>query len=116
MALALKIVNQPNDFPRPDSELRDDYSEEVDIYNIYFDDRCQEVETHLAIPTQSVDACRKGEGGEGEDKMKAFGEPGSTERNWLRLPVVSLAAEYLVIGYLMRHNILAYKAPPNNEG
>jgi hypothetical protein len=34
----------------------------------------------------------------------------------LRLPVVSLGAEYLVLGYLMRRNILAYKAPPNNEG
>ncbi len=34
----------------------------------------------------------------------------------LRLPTVSLSAEYLTIGYLMRRNILAYKAPPNNEG
>jgi len=34
----------------------------------------------------------------------------------LRLPVVSLSAEHLVIGWLMRRNILAYKAPPNNEG
>ena len=34
----------------------------------------------------------------------------------MRLPVVSHGAEYLVIGYLMRRNILAYKAPPNNEG
>ncbi len=34
----------------------------------------------------------------------------------LRLPVVALSAEYLVIGHLMRRNILAYKAPPNNEG
>jgi len=34
----------------------------------------------------------------------------------LRLPVVSLSAEYLVLGQLMRRNILAYKAPPNNEG
>lgn len=34
----------------------------------------------------------------------------------LRLPVVSLSAEHLVIGQLMRRNILAYKAPPNNEG
>jgi hypothetical protein len=33
-----------------------------------------------------------------------------------RLPVVSLGAEHLVIGHLMRRNILAYKAPPNNEG
>ena len=33
-----------------------------------------------------------------------------------RLPVVSLSAEHLAIGYLMRRNILAYKAPPNNEG
>jgi hypothetical protein len=34
----------------------------------------------------------------------------------LRLPVVSAGAEFLVMGYLMRRNILAYKAPPNNEG
>ena len=35
---------------------------------------------------------------------------------YLRLPVVSAGAEYLVMGYLMRRNILAYKAPMNNEG
>jgi hypothetical protein len=39
-----------------------------------------------------------------------------TKRDFLRLPVVSASAEYLVMGYLMRRNILAYKAPPNNEG
>jgi hypothetical protein len=39
-----------------------------------------------------------------------------TERDWLRLPVVSAGAEFLVMGYLMRRNILAYKAPQNNEG
>lgn len=33
-----------------------------------------------------------------------------------RYPVISLGAEHLVIGHLMRRNILAYKAPPNNEG
>jgi hypothetical protein len=33
-----------------------------------------------------------------------------------RLPVVALGAEYLTIGHLMRRNILAYKAPPNNQG
>lgn len=38
------------------------------------------------------------------------------EKDFLRFPVVSLGAEYLVQGYLMRRNILAYKAPPNNEG
>lgn len=31
-------------------------------------------------------------------------------------PVVSLSAEHLVMGALMRRNVLAYKAPPNNEG
>jgi hypothetical protein len=31
-------------------------------------------------------------------------------------PVLNQAAEYLVIGHLMRRNILAYKAPTNNEG
>jgi hypothetical protein len=38
------------------------------------------------------------------------------ERDWLRLPVVSAGAEYMVMGHLMRRNILTYKAPPNNEG
>ena len=33
-----------------------------------------------------------------------------------RYPVVSLGAEHLVIGHLLRRNILTYKAPPNNEG
>jgi hypothetical protein len=37
-------------------------------------------------------------------------------KNILRLPVVSAGAEYLVMGHLMRRNILAYKAPTNNEG
>ena len=39
----------------------------------------------------------------------------TTERDWLRLPVVSAGAEFLVMGHLMRRNILTYKAPPNNE-
>ncbi|WP_437515242.1 hypothetical protein [Sorangium sp. So ce1099] len=38
------------------------------------------------------------------------------ERSFLRLPVVSLSAEYLVAGHLMRRNVLTYKAPPGNEG
>jgi hypothetical protein len=38
------------------------------------------------------------------------------KRDFLRLPVVSASAEFRVMGYLMRRNILAYKAPPNNEG
>ena len=38
------------------------------------------------------------------------------EHDWLRLPVVSTGAEYLVIGHLMRRNILTYKAPEGNEG
>ncbi|MEX0746206.1 MAG: hypothetical protein WD118_11445 [Phycisphaeraceae bacterium] len=33
-----------------------------------------------------------------------------------RLPVVALGAEHLVIGSLMRRNVLAYKAPEGNEG
>jgi hypothetical protein len=37
-------------------------------------------------------------------------------QSFLRFPVVSAGAEYLVMGYLMRRNILAYKAPQNNEG
>ena len=43
--------------------------------------------------------------------------PDSIERPaYLRLPVVSHGAEFLVQGYLMRRNILTYEAPPNNEG
>ena len=38
------------------------------------------------------------------------------QRAALPLPVVSQGAELLVQGYLMRRNILAYRAPPNNEG
>jgi hypothetical protein len=38
------------------------------------------------------------------------------KKDFFRLPVVSAGAEFLVMGYLMRRNILAYKAPPNNEG
>ena len=36
--------------------------------------------------------------------------------NKLMLPVVSAGAEHLVMGYLMRRNILTYKAPVCNEG
>jgi len=39
-----------------------------------------------------------------------------TSRTFLTLPVVSLGAEYLTMGYLLRRNILTYKAPPKNEG
>jgi hypothetical protein len=38
------------------------------------------------------------------------------KKPFLRLPIVSHGAEFLIIGHLMRRNILAYKAPPNNEG
>ena len=34
----------------------------------------------------------------------------------LHLPVVSLAAEHLVMGHLLRRNLLTYKAPPGNAG
>lgn len=33
-----------------------------------------------------------------------------------RYPTMSLAAEHLVMGLLLRRNILSYKAPPLNEG
>ena len=35
---------------------------------------------------------------------------------FLRFPVMAEGAEYLVMGNLMRRNILTYKAPPLNEG
>ena len=37
-------------------------------------------------------------------------------RDALRLPVLSEGAEHLVMGYLMRRNILTYKAPRGHEG
>ena len=33
-----------------------------------------------------------------------------------QLPIVAESAENLVMGYLMRRNILTFKAPPKNEG
>jgi hypothetical protein len=39
-----------------------------------------------------------------------------SEASFLRFPVISRGAEYLVMGHLMRRNILTYTAPPNNEG
>lgn len=41
---------------------------------------------------------------------------GEAGRDWLRLPVVTAGSEHLVMGHLMRRNILTYKAPPGNEG
>jgi hypothetical protein len=35
---------------------------------------------------------------------------------FLRYPVISLGAECLAMGSLMRRNVLAYKVPPSNEG
>jgi hypothetical protein len=43
-------------------------------------------------------------------------ETDKIKKPYLRLPVVSLSSEYLVMGNLMRRNILTYKAPPYNEG
>jgi hypothetical protein len=40
----------------------------------------------------------------------------TSQRQTLRLPVVAASSEYLVMGHLMRRNILTYKAPPHNEG
>lgn len=37
-------------------------------------------------------------------------------KKYLRFPVISEGSEYLVMGNLMRRNILTYKAPPLNEG
>ncbi|HZR82885.1 MAG TPA: hypothetical protein VFD92_17445 [Candidatus Binatia bacterium] len=44
------------------------------------------------------------------------GDRTEAKRIFTRFPVVSLGAEYLVMGHLLRRNILTYKAPPNNEG
>ena len=46
-----------------------------------------------------------------------MGTSGSTtDAPMFHLPVVSLAAEHLVMGHLLRRNVLTYKAPPDNEG
>jgi hypothetical protein len=37
-------------------------------------------------------------------------------RDWLRLPVVTAGSEHLLMGHLMRRNILTYKPTPGNEG
>lgn len=50
-------------------------------------------------------------GAHGDDRVSS-----GRDLQWLRLPVMSLAAEHLVMGHLMRRNVLAYKAPPGNEG
>src|SRR5438093_11415433 len=45
-----------------------------------------------------------------------MGTESDARRPPLMFPIVSLSAEHVVMGHLMRRNILAYKAPPNNEG
>src|SRR6059058_2303454 len=45
-----------------------------------------------------------------------MGTESDARRAPLMFPIVSLSAEHLVMGHLMRRNILTYKAPPNNEG
>jgi hypothetical protein len=47
---------------------------------------------------------------------KSEDEAPKGKKGFHRLPVVSAGAEFLVMGYLMRRDILTYKAPPNNEG
>jgi hypothetical protein len=49
-------------------------------------------------------------------KISQMNESETRAKPWLRLPVVAASSEYLVMGHLMRRNILAYKAPQNNEG
>lgn len=39
-----------------------------------------------------------------------------TQSKILNFPVLTIGAEYLAMGFLMRRNILTYKAPPYNEG
>jgi hypothetical protein len=48
--------------------------------------------------------------------MPTEGDVAMRRKEFFRLPVVSAGAEFLVMGYLMRRNILAYKAPQGNEG
>jgi hypothetical protein len=41
---------------------------------------------------------------------------GRTAAKFARFPFISLGSEHLVMGYLMRRKILAYRVAPNNEG
>lgn len=41
---------------------------------------------------------------------------GEEARRAARFPAISLSAEYLVMGHLLRRNVLTDKAPPMNEG
>ncbi|MEI9948337.1 MAG: hypothetical protein WDO74_04985 [Pseudomonadota bacterium] len=49
-------------------------------------------------------------------KPKPDALPAGEKEPALRLPIVALSAEHLVMGHLLRRNILTYKAPPGNEG
>lgn len=53
---------------------------------------------------------------EGAEKERKLNEKIMAKTSPLFLPAVSLSAEYLVMGHLLRRNILTYKAPPNNMG
>jgi hypothetical protein len=48
--------------------------------------------------------------------MVETADGGEEVRGRVRFPAISLSAEYLVMGHLLRRNILTYKAPPMNEG
>lgn len=48
------------------------------------------------------------------DMLLPGGEP--MKKKMRMLPVLAHSAEHLVIGQLMRRNILTYRAPPQNEG
>lgn len=49
-------------------------------------------------------------------RRMARGTRDDRRQRFTRFPVISHGAEFLVMGHLMRRNVLAYKAPPNNEG
>ncbi len=51
-----------------------------------------------------------------QEKERKLEEKIMAKTSPLILPAVSLSAEYLVMGHLLRRNILTYKAPPNNAG
>jgi len=53
----------------------------------------------------NTDSKAKTTGNDGHDGLE------KSQQNFLRLSIVSEGAEYLVMGDLMRRNILEYKAP-----
>jgi hypothetical protein len=69
----------------------------------------------MLIPESNL-RCKSEIPGRAEVEPEVRPGPGTEKRAFTRLPVILQGAEYLVMGHLMRRNILTYKAPSNNGG